>query len=262
MPKCRKGRKSMLDLQKASVLKRISASIFDIIILATLAVGLMWGTSSFLKYESYAERLRAREEFYAEKYGVDFDITAKEYEALTDEQKEIYELASKEYGEDKEAQYVYTMMFNLILIIVTFPILVSFLILEFIIPLCLKNGQTLGKKIFGIAVMQTNGTRIKHVTVFVRSILGKYTVGTMIPVYCILPFAFGAGDLLGLIVAAIILVVQVAMVFATRTNSPIHDGLSSTVVVDFATQMIFETEEELLEYKKKAAAKIAEERKY
>ena len=252
----------MLDLQKASILKRISASIFDIIILATLAVGLMWGTSSFLKYESYAERLRAREEFYAEKYGVDFDITAKEYEALTDEQKEIYELASKEYGEDKEAQYVYTMMFNLILIIVTFPILVSFLILEFIIPLCLKNGQTLGKKIFGIAVMRKDGLRVNGVLMFARTVLGKFTVETMIPLLLAIMMYFSIIGFEGIVIIVGIIFVQFMMLILTKDRTVIHDKLAQTVTVDMASQMIFDTTDDLVAYKNKLQAEAADKAAY
>ena len=44
------------------------------------------------------------------------------------------------------------------------------------------------------------------------------------------------------------------MFFVTRTNSCIHDRLAMTVVVDMASQMIFETPEDLLEFKKKEHA--------
>lgn len=252
----------MLDLQKASVWKRISASIFDFILLITLAVGLMWGASSALNYKSYSERLKERQEFYSEKYGVDFNITAKEYEKLTDEDKEAYESASKEYGEDKEARYVYQMMFNLILIIVTFPLLISYLILEFAVPLILKNGQTLGKKIFGIAVMRKDGIRVNGVLMFARTVLGKFTVETMIPILLIIMLYFGMMGFEGLIIVAGIIFVQLIMLVLTKDRTVIHDKLAQTVTVDMASQMIFDTTDDLMAYKNKLQAENADKAAY
>lgn len=262
MPKCRKGRKNMLDLQKASIFKRISAGIFDFIILVTLAIGLMWGTSSLLNYKSYAVRLKDRQEFYSEKYGVDFSITAKEYEKLTEEEKELYETASKEFGEDKEARYIYRMMFNLILIIVTFPILLSYLILEFIVPLLFKNGQTLGKKIFGIAVMRKDSIRVNGVLMFARTVLGKFTLETMIPLLLIIMMYFGMIGFEGLIIIVGIIFAQFMMLVLTKDRSVLHDKLAQTVTVDMSSQMIFETTDDLVAYKNKLQAENAEKAAY
>ncbi len=261
------------DIQKASIWKRISAFLFDAIILITLAVAVAMAVSAVIGYDgilsAYTDRQNEHKAEIEEKYkenGIIFDITEEEQSKLTDKQKADYEKANKElaerYSKDEILVGLYNMMINMSLIIIAISLLVAFLVLEFAVPLFLRNGRTLGKKIFGIAVMQANGTRVKNVAMFVRSILGKFTVETMIPVYVLIPFLFGGGSLMGLIAAGAILVVQIGMMLATKTNSALHDGLASTVVVDFATQMIFETEQELIEYKKQIAAKIAEERKY
>ena len=252
----------MLDLQKASILKRISAGIFDFIILVTLAIGLMWGTSSALNYKSYAVRLKERQEFYSEKYGVDFSITAKEYEKLTEEEKELYETASKEFGEDKEARYVYRMMFNLILIIVTFPILLSYLILEFIVPLLFKNGQTFGKKIFGIAVMRKDSIRVNGVLMFARTVLGKFTLETMIPLLLIIMMYFGMIGFEGLVIVIGMIFAQFVMLIITKDRTVLHDKLAQTVTVDMSSQMIFDTTDDLVEYKNKLQAENAEKAAY
>ena len=49
----------------------------------------------------------------------------------------------------------------------------------------------------------------------------------------------------------LILLLQVILMIATHTNSMIHDVLAKTIVVDMASQMIFDTEQDLVEYKKK-----------
>ena len=58
---------------------------------------------------------------------------------------------------------------------------------------------------------------------------------------------------IGPLILFALLVLQVTMYFYTKTRSPIHDLLAQTVAVDYASQMIFDTVEELLEYKKKTA---------
>ena len=51
------------------------------------------------------------------------------------------------------------------------------------------------------------------------------------------------------------------MVF-TRTNSAIHDLLAGTVVVDKTSQTIFRTTEDLIAFKKQAAAEQAARQAY
>ena len=54
---------------------------------------------------------------------------------------------------------------------------------------------------------------------------------------------------MGIIVTALILLFQVILIIATKTNSAIHDTLAVTVVVDLQGQMIFDTPEDLMAYK-------------
>jgi uncharacterized RDD family membrane protein YckC len=252
----------MLDLQKASILKRISAGIFDFIILVTLAIGLMWGTSSALNYKSYAVRLKERQEFYSEKYGVDFSVTAKEYEKLTEDEVKKYNDAVAALLSDDESQYVYSMIVNLTMVILTFGILFSYLVLEFAIPMFFKNGQTLGKKIFGIGVMRVDGVKLSPLQLFIRTVLGKFTVETMIPVLLVVMIYFGTMGIVATAVIAVIGIVQLGLLFATKNRSQIHDLISGTVAIDIASQMIFSTPEELLEYKKRIHEEAAQRAEY
>jgi uncharacterized RDD family membrane protein YckC len=249
----------MLDLQRANMLKRISAAIFDFILLATLAVGLMWGMSAALDYDSYSEKIYERREFYYEKYGFD---ESTQFDKLTDEEKERYNTAKEEYNSDKEVMSAFQMMFNLSLIIVTFPTLLAFLILEFFVPLLFKNGQTLGKKIFGIAVMRVDGIRVNGVLMFARSILGKFTVGTMLPILAFVLTIFGILGIVGILIFGGIIFTQIVLVLFTKARTPIHDKLAQTITVDMASQMIFDTTEELVAYKNKLQAENADKAAY
>lgn len=250
------------DLQKAGVLKRASAYIFDMILLLVLATGLAFVLSALLGYDRYSEQLDACYAKHEEQYGITFEITQEEYDALTPAQKQNYDDATAALNRDETAVRAFNMMFSLMLVILTLSILVGYAILEILVPLLFGNGQTLGKKIFGIALMRTNGVKINTVCLFIRTILGKFTIETMIPVLLCVMIFFGVIGILGPTILFILLVAQAAVLIVTRTNSAIHDLLADTVVVDLSSQMMFNSELERLDYQKKVAAERAAKKPY
>lgn len=252
----------MYDLQKASWWKRFSAFLFDAIILATLAVGLAALLSLVFGYDSQLATYAELKNEYSEKYGIELDISQEKFDKLSADERAKYDEANEEWVNDLRVAYTYTMLVNLSLVIVSMALLIAFLALELTVPLFLRNGQTLGKKIFGVAVMQSTGVRVKGVSMFVRTVLGKFAVETMIPVYVTITVLFGNANLVGLAAAAAVLLTNLIMPLATKTRVALHDGLASTVTVDFASQMIFDSEEALIEYKKRLAAQRAENSEY
>ncbi len=252
----------MFDLQKASVLKRFSAWLLDMILLVVLIAGVAGLISKIVGFDGYADQLQEHYSRYENEYGVVFEITQEEYDALTPEERENYDAAAAALTSDQEATYVYNMLINLTLTIVSLSILFGYLLTEFVVPLFLGNGQTAGKKVFGLALMRTNGVKINGICLFIRTLLGKYTIETMIPVLVVVMLMFGTTGMLGTVVLLGLGIVQIAMMIATRTNSAIHDKLADTVVVDMASQMIFQSEEELLEYKKSVSAEAAAKQAY
>ena len=76
------------DLQKANMWKRISAYIFDSILLITVAVGVAALLSGLFGYDTHtAERQRLRQD-YETRYGVSFDVEWDSYEALPEEERQ------------------------------------------------------------------------------------------------------------------------------------------------------------------------------
>ncbi len=252
----------MYDLQRADFWKRISAFLFDLIIFGIVAVGIAWGISAIVKYDNYMNGLNNCYEKYESEYGIEFNITGEEYEKLSAEDKAKYQAASKALENDGEAFYFYSMTVNLTLIMLIFSILVSHLILEFIVPLLFGNGQTLGKKIFGIGVMRSDGVRVSTLQMFVRTVLGKCTVETLVPALVIFMILLGVTGLFGLVILFCLALAQIVLLIVTKTRTPIHDIMAHTVTVDIASQMIFDTPEALLEYKQKIQAEIAARAKY
>ncbi len=247
------GKESFMtdDLQRASMWKRISAYIFDMILLGILAVGLAAVLSFLLGYDGYYNDMNTVREKYEVQYGVELGIMESEYLEMTAEEQERWNEANRAFSYDKDALYAYNMIINLTLIILTFSILIAYVVMEIVIPLIFGNGQTLGKKIFGIALMRTDGIKITNLALVVRTILGKFTIETMVPVLIIIMILLGSIGVVGVIVMGLILLLQLIVLVSTRTRSAIHDLLAATVAVDMASQRIFESYDAMLEYKKR-----------
>ncbi len=250
------------DLQKASLWKRASAWIFDFILLGILIVGVALVLSAVLGYNGYNETLDAAYATYEEQYGVEFEISQEQYHTMTEQQRQNYNDAYDALVSDQEAMYAYNMVLNLTMLITTVSILISYLLLEFALPLYLGNGQTLGKKIFGLCLMRIDGVQINTMQLFVRTVLGKFTIETMIPVYILIMIFFNMIGIVGTGILAVLVLVQIILLAVTATNAQIHDLLAGTVVVDYASQMIFRTTEDLIAYQKRVAAEAAARQSY
>lgn len=260
-----------IDLQKASLGKRIIAFIFDFICVITIAVGLMIPFSAAVGYDDYIEKSETITEKYLTESLVKHNISqlsSDEISKLTKEEKDAYansyKTAIKDADEalqnDEEAKKTWNMVTHLSLLIVIIPLLTSFLLYEFALPLFLKNGQTLGKKIFGIALMHKEGIRVKSIQLFIRALFGKFVVETMLVLFVIV--YFGSSTVIGLIFLLIYVVAQIICMISSHSNSPIHDLMAGTVAVDMASQRIFETYDQLIEHNKKIAAERAKRQTY
>ena len=246
------------DLQKAGVLKRTAAWLLDIILLVVLACGIGMILSAALNYDQHSQALEACYERYEKEFGIDFDV----YADLTEEEQARFEAANAALQKDTQALKAYNMVVNLSLTIVSLSILLSYLALEFAVPLLFGNGQTMGKKVFGIGLIRVDGVKISTFALFVRTVLGKYTVETMIPVLMAMMIFIGTIGILGPAIVLGLLILQVALIITSPTNSALHDHMAATVAVDLASQMIFATAEDLVEYKKQVHAEQVKNQPY
>ncbi len=245
------------DLQKASIGKRISAFILDVILFAILAVGAAAIVSEALNYDYYADRLeQIQAECFVEQVGEDYKdrgimpgITEAEYNELSAADRLLYDKAQRAFATNKEANEVYSKLLSYVFLITNLGTFISCIVLEFVVPLFLRNGQTVGKKVFGIGVMLKNGVRINSVALFSRSMLGKFAIETALPMLAVTMLFLGTSNLLMLAVAILVIVLNVGLLLFHRENTVIHDIVSYTVCVDLASQMIFDNEAAMIEYK-------------
>ena len=261
------------DLQRASMWKRISAFLCDIILFCIVAVGIAFLLSSLLGMDTQQNKAIEICGRYSEEYGLGAFLTDEEldgaitlalsterYSELTEEQQAIFQAATDALRADKEYLHAYGMVGQLILIVITFSALISQVLLEFVVPLLLKNGQTLGKKVFGVAVMRIDGVKVSPVILLIRALLGKYAVETMIPVFVLLSFVLGTASIVNVALLLLLILAQIILLIFTHARTPLHDMLAGTVTVDLASQLIFDTPEDLLEYKKKLHAESVAEK--
>ena len=252
------------DLQKATMWKRMAAWLLDMILLVVVSVGALSLFSVLMDYDATVAELDAVYAEYEVRYGVDNlgGITLAEYEALDEAERVKYETAFNAMSEDDYAVGLDYKLTSTMILIATFGLLVGVMIMEFVIPLILKNGQTLGKKCFGIGLIREDGVQISVMQLFVRSLLGKYTVCSMLPAYLIILIWDGAMGLAGLIVLLGLLITHFCLMAFSRNNGGIPDMMAATVQVDLASQKVFKTTEDLLEYTKRIHAERAQRQDY
>ena len=252
----------IFDLQKASLTKRLSAYILDFFIVVLLAVGFMVLMYDIVDYDSKANELTSYHVEYEEKYGIDSKLSKDEIAQLPKAEQDKYTAAEVEWQADERVRNVYSDLINLILLNTVISLFLAYMICEFIVPLVLKNGQTVGKKVFNIAIMRVDGVKVSPLQLFVRGVIGKFTIETIIPMLLATMVLMQIMPAVALVVLLLLLLLQIAVMIISKTNSAIHDLLAVTVAVDLESQRIFESEAAMLEYKLKLAADKAAEAPY
>ncbi|MCX4286727.1 MAG: RDD family protein [Clostridia bacterium] len=244
------------DLQKASILKRISAFLLDFILLLILTAGFIALLTLIVRFDFYYNQLAEYDKQYKEIGIESITITKEQYEALGAEAKEYYDTTIN------DVRALMSQCVSRAFMSLSLGLFFSHLVLEFIIPLILKNGQTVGKKIFSVGVMQISGVKLKPVSLFVRAMLGKYAVETMVPLSIVLIFFFIEANALLFILFIALYVLEIVLFFVTKRYAFIHDVLASSVTIDMQSQMIFNTTEEMIAYKEELHQKEVEQAEY
>ena len=276
----------MFELKKAGFFKRASALLLDAILLAVLSTGFMWiislicnfdaawktATNDTLAWESFRTTyVQSVADYYGYGYvpgdDISDDIVTIEVDGNV-QSLPVDELIKKLQDDDsksaemEEAYQAYQNLtpynivnvrirysLSLLFVIISIGVLIAYLILEFILPIILKNGQTVGKKVFSICLVRANCVKISVLSLFARTLVGKYAIETMFPIMLVLLFIFGRLGVLAVVLLAAITLLNVILFFATKNRLPIHDAIAGTVAVDMTIQMIFQSEEELAEKK-------------
>ncbi len=230
------------DLQRATVSKRVFAFLLDFILASILIAGLYVLLAAVLRPNEYQKRYTEILSSYEERYGVSFDTSQEAFDAMSEEEKENYRNAVDAMNADSEANRAITTAYRRTLIIFVTGILTSLLILEFVVPLFLGDGRTLGKRLFGVGVMRRTGIRVNATTLFVRSVIGKGVLEIIFPILILILSVSGITGFFGILLLAVLMIVQIAVYMRSGEGILLHDLLSNTVTVDWASQRIFADE--------------------
>ena len=250
------------ELQRADFWKRLSAFLFDIILLGAIVIAAAAGLSAILKFDHYDDFIRETEAAYAQEYGIDLQISEEAFEALSQADKQKYNDFKYAMNHNTKFMAAYTIRNNLLFVIPSLSILIGYIVSELIIPICFKNGQTLGKKAFGLGVIHTNGVRMRGQAHFIRVIIGKCLIETLVPFYFVMMMLLGKLGFLGLVMLVLMFCLEVFSVATMKTRSTIHDLISDTVVVDLGSQMVFDSPDDLVAYKARLHEEMANKQEY
>lgn len=245
------------EIQKAGLWKRASAFLLDMILTAILTVGLLAALSAVSGYDRKAQQLEDKYDAYGAEYGVSLRISEAEFNAMSKEDQEKFNAAYEALTKDPETLELYRATIKLSLFCLSLSIFIAVALLEFAVPLLLKEGRTLGKKVFGLCVVHTNCVRMEPGGMFIRSILGKYTIEIMIPVLILILLYYNAIGLAGTATLMVLLFAQIIMMVSTKNNQVLHDLLASCAVADYQSQPIYATLDELNQAKARKAAERA-----
>lgn len=270
----------MFELRKIGIIRRASALLLDAILLAVLTTGFMFLISLMCNYkeeEELSTQYYAEWEEYRKTYvgniaahcGYTYEETEDGYvitkageqsslgeliESLVDKRDES-EAMRQAYAAYtalpavEKVNWQYQYVYNLLFMMTSIGVLLSYIILEFVLPIIFKNGQTVGKKVFGCCLVRPNCVKITNLALFARTILGKYAIETMFPILLVFLFLFNGIGILAIILLAALALLNIILFIALKNRTPLHDILAGTVVADMRLQMIFQSDEELAEKK-------------
>lgn len=108
-------------------------------------------------------------------------------------------------------------------ITISISLFVSITLLYLVIPLIFKDGETLGKKLMGIGIVNLkNGFRIKLSQKIIRFL--SFLIFEVI---------------LSILLLAIPLIISISMMFFSKNNMALHDQLAATLCIDKKISLVY-----------------------
>lgn len=226
----------------AKITNRLAAFLIDAIILVILMTGLLYLISVIYDFDSHYQIMI--QEQIKEGYLI-YNEEIKDYVTISPDASN-YETVVENVSNNS------LLMENLFFVnsfSVNAPLAalaISLFITEFIVPLFIGNGQTIGMKCFNIALLSNNYIKIKPMQLFARCVLGKIAVLGIIPLLAILYiFLNYSGGLLGSLIVIIIFGAQLICLLKTKNKTGIQDLIANVFPVDSSETIFYRTVKEL-----------------
>ena len=113
-------------------------------------------------------------------------------------------------------------------------ILIAGILSYIVMPLIFKNGQTVGKKVFGLGLANSDGYKLSNSRLLMRFL--PFAVVDISLFFMILVNLY-----LVLLIVLIIFLVSFALAMSSPKRMSLHDITGRTIVVDLKTSTLFET---------------------
>ena len=223
---------------KANLGNRFAAFIMDVILYLVLFTGVLYLCGVISSLNEYQDILNA--EYIKIGYKV-FDEVKQEY-VFINENNANFDAVYNLYINSEIIKEYKPKVDMIVMNIPLISIVITSLILELIVPLFLKNGQTVGMKCFKVALLSKTNIAISLNQLFVRFIFGKVVLMKAIPYLCLF-FAFfnPAGGLFGLVMLIAIYIGNLVLIFASKNKTNISDMLVSVFQVDYTQTVFYKT---------------------
>lgn len=226
----------MLEIKKAGLVKRGIAALVDLILIAALCIGVGFVVSPMTNYDEKMQEYEELIDEYTEKYGIDTELTQEQFDKMTEEERDAYnkrvEEANAALNEDEDALELRYDIIVLFLFNVTVGILVAYLALDFAVPLLFGNGQTIGKKLFGIGIVSFSGNRINIIQLLVNSGIKGVSLWLVPAMYCFALMDLGVSVVHVRYAIALLCLINIICFLATKNRLWLHNAISRTVCAD------------------------------
>ncbi len=160
----------------------------------------------------------------SEKYSIEIGSADQMYKFYDEQFNEAYKIFIK----NPRLVFLHNEIYKIRLITLLIPVIVSFIIVFLLIPIILKNGQTIGKKAMHIKIISKKGD---GVVTNIQTIF-RFFIDLIVMM------------LLSVLIYGIPLIVNLAMIILMKNRDSIEDILCSTLCIDNA---LFEDERKLRE---------------
>jgi uncharacterized RDD family membrane protein YckC len=238
--------KGAYTLNLANPWKRFAAWILDFILLATIAVGVTWLCSIIFNFTEENAKLYS----YYEQYGV-YTVTDGVGAFCETDANYSNECAAMwtNFGNDASAVGQYQKVVSLTFIMLTIGVFVSTTIIYLVFPLIFRNGQTIGKKVMGVALLSKDEIQVSTFQVVTRYLIGNFTIMLMLPIMLLLVAIYFNWGLILTLPGIAIELGNIVAIMVTKNKQNIPDLIARTIPIDISSQIIAKTPEELSKYK-------------
>ena len=163
----------MYEVYNGKMFSRIAALIVDLIIVLCIFV-----TIDILITKNVANNVWQYDDKVSqyENYQIDYGIAYKDAEGNLIYVDDVENSTLEAFKSDESVWALAQDITTLQIIQISFDLFVSEILVFFVLPLIFKNGQTLGKKLMRLGLVNSKGLKVANWAVFARFIIGIYAV--------------------------------------------------------------------------------------